>query len=78
LETAQVEEALVTFVAMPLIMIIALYLLACAIAPLIHMNSQIFSILFTVAGGVPTLFLYQKRTRATKPKERKPRKRLPQ
>jgi hypothetical protein len=60
LETAQVEETLVTFVAMPLIMIIALYLLACAISPLINLNNQTFRIIFTATNGAPTLFLYQK------------------
>jgi hypothetical protein len=60
LEEAQVSEAIVTFIATPLIMIIALYLLSCIIAPLIHLNNQTFRIIFTIAGGTPTLFLYQK------------------
>jgi hypothetical protein len=60
LEEAQVSEAIVTFIAIPLIMIIALYLLSCIIAPLAHLNNQTFRIIFTLAGGVPTLFFYQK------------------
>jgi hypothetical protein len=60
LEEAQVSEAIVTFIVTPLIMIIALYLLSCIIAPLIHLNNQTFRIIFTLAGGTPTLFVYQK------------------
>ncbi len=56
----QVSEVLVTFIAIPLIMIIALYLVACVIAPLVDLNNQTFRIIFTLAGGVPTLFFYQK------------------
>jgi len=41
-------------------MIIALYLIACIIAPLVHLNNQAFRIIFTLAGGAPTLFFYQK------------------
>jgi hypothetical protein len=60
LEEAQVGEVIVTFIATPLIMIIALYLLSCIIAPLVHLNNQTFRIIFTLTGGAPTLFFYQK------------------
>jgi hypothetical protein len=59
-EEAKVGEVIVTFIATPLIMIIALYLLSCAIAPLIQLNNQTFRIMFTLAGGAPTIFFYQK------------------
>jgi len=60
LDEAQVGKVIVTFVAIPIIMIIALYLIACIIAPLVHLNNQAFRIIFTLAGGAPTLFFYQK------------------
>jgi hypothetical protein len=60
LNEAKVGEIIVTFIATPLIIIIALYLLACIVEPLIHLNNQTFKIIFTVAGGVPSLFIYQK------------------
>ena len=56
----QVSEVIVTFIAIPLILIISLYLVACAIAPLVDLNNQTFRVIFTLAGGVPTLFFYQK------------------
>jgi len=60
LDEAQVGEVVVTFIAIPLIMIIVLYLLACTIVPLVHLNNQTFRIIFTLAGGAPTLFFYLK------------------
>jgi hypothetical protein len=59
-EQAQVEETIVNFIAIPLMMIIALYLLACVIAPLINLNTQAFRLIFTAAGGTPILVIYQK------------------
>jgi uncharacterized RDD family membrane protein YckC len=60
LEEAKIGEVIVTFIATPLILIIALYLIACIIAPLVNLNNQTFRIIFTLAGGAPTLFFYQK------------------
>jgi len=56
----QFSDAFKTFVAIPLIIIIGLYLLACAIAPFVDLNNLTFRIIFTLAGGVPTLLFYLK------------------
>jgi len=60
LHKAQFTEVFVIVIAIPLIMIIAFYLLACSIAPIVNLNNQTFKIIFTMAGGVPTLFFYLK------------------
>jgi membrane associated rhomboid family serine protease len=57
---AQVSEVIVTFFGIPLIILIALYLVACSIAPIAQLNNQTFRVIFTLAGGVPTLFFYSK------------------
>lgn len=60
LQGAQFPEVIVTVIKITLITIIALYLLACSIAPIFDMNNQTFKIIFTLAAGVPTLFFYLK------------------
>jgi len=57
---AQCTGVIETFIAIPLIIIIGLYLLACTIAPLVDLNTLTFRIIFTLAGGVPTLIFYSK------------------
>jgi hypothetical protein len=67
----QFGDAMVTFVATPLIVIIAVYLLACAIASTINLNTQPFRILVTAAGGAPIIFaIYQKNKKINKKTER--------
>ena len=56
----QVTNSIVTFIVIPLILIIGLYLLACAIAPLVDLNNLTFRIMFTLAGGIPSLLFYLK------------------
>gem|GEM_PF-3275111 len=60
MEEDKIGDVIVTFIATPLILIIVLYLLSCIIAPLVQLNNQTFKIIFTLAGGAPTLFFYQK------------------
>jgi hypothetical protein len=60
LDEAQATDAIITFIAIPLILIIGLYLLACTIAPVVNLNNQTFKIIFTLAGGIPTLLFYSK------------------
>jgi hypothetical protein len=61
LSEAQFAEIIMTIIAIPLIMFIVFYLLACSIAPLVDLNNQTFKIIFTLAAGVPTLlFLFKK------------------
>jgi hypothetical protein len=55
---AKANDAIVTFIAIPLVMLIGYYLIACTIAPLVGLNNQTFKIIFTLAGGVPTLLFY--------------------
>jgi hypothetical protein len=57
---ALVGEVIITFIGIPLIILIALYLVACSIAPIVQLNNQPFRVIFTLAGGVPTLFFYSK------------------
>jgi hypothetical protein len=57
---SEINDVMVTFVAIPLIIIIGLYLIACTIAPIAQLNNQTFKIIFTLAGGVPTLLFYSK------------------
>ena len=55
---SQLNKAIENFVAIPLIIIILIYMLASAIDPLLNINNQTFRIVFTVAGGIPTLTLF--------------------
>jgi hypothetical protein len=56
----QFTDVIVTFIAIPSIIIIGLYLLACTIGPLFDLNNLTFRIIFTLAGGVPTVIFYSK------------------
>ncbi|MEJ2241026.1 MAG: hypothetical protein P8Y18_02645 [Candidatus Bathyarchaeota archaeon] len=57
---SKINDAIITFVAIPLIIIIGLYLIACTVAPIAQLNNQTFKIIFTLAGGIPTLLFYSK------------------
>ena len=57
----QLNEAIANLVAMPLIILIGLYITASAIDPLLHINSQMFRIVFTVAWSIPSLVLFFKK-----------------
>ena len=59
----QVSKAIEGFIAKPMIILIALYMLASAIDPLLHLNNQTFRIIFTLAGGFPTLIFFFKTKR---------------
>ena len=60
LDQAQFAEVILIVITIPIIMIIAVYLLACSIAPIVNLDNQIFKIIFTLAGVVPTLLFYLK------------------
>jgi hypothetical protein len=53
-------DEIITFFAIPLIIIIGIYLLSCTIGPLVDLNNQTFKIIFTLTGGFPTLIFYFK------------------
>ena len=55
-----INETFFNFIATSLIIIIALYLLACTIAPVVNLNSQMFRVIFTIVGGVPSILFYSK------------------
>ncbi|MCW4015558.1 MAG: hypothetical protein NWF06_04240 [Candidatus Bathyarchaeota archaeon] len=57
----QINEAIQDFVAIPLIILIGLYITASAIDPILHINNQTFKIIFTVTSGIPTLTLFFKK-----------------
>jgi hypothetical protein len=61
LSNAQFFDEIVTFFAIPLIIIIGLYLLSCTIGSLVDLNNQTFKIIFTLIGGFPTLIFYFKK-----------------
>jgi len=64
LDEAQIIKAIYNFVAIPLIIIIGLYLVASAITPFLNLNNQAFRIIFTLAGGVPTLIFFLQKEKA--------------
>jgi hypothetical protein len=57
---SKINDVILTFVAVPLIIVIGFYLIACTVAPLAQLNNQTFKIIFTLAGGAPTLLFYSK------------------
>ena len=60
MEADKVSKAVENFIAIPLIILIGLYIVASAIIPFIHLNNQTFTIIFTLAGGIPALTFYFK------------------
>ncbi|MCK4885189.1 hypothetical protein KAS24_03865 [Candidatus Bathyarchaeota archaeon] len=68
LESDKVSKAVENFVAYPLIILIGLYILASAIVPFIHLNNQTFTIIFTLAGGIPALTFFFKEKRCKQAK----------
>jgi hypothetical protein len=58
---SQLNNAIENFVAIPLIILIIIYMIACAIDPLLNINNQTFRILFTIIGGIPSLSLFFKK-----------------
>jgi hypothetical protein len=59
----QYNKAIENFIAVPLIILISLYITASAIDPILQLNNSTFRIMFTIAGGTPTLlFFFRKQT----------------
>ncbi len=56
----QVSKTIEDFIAIPIIIIIGLYMVASAIVPFINLDNQNFRIIFTLAGGIPTLTFFFK------------------
>lgn len=55
-----INETFFNFIATSLIIIIGFYLLACTIAPVVNLNNQMFRVIFTIVGGVPSILFYSK------------------
>lgn len=60
MDEAQVIKAIKNFIAIPLIIIIGLYLVASAITPFLNLNNHTFRIIFTLAGVSTLIFFLQK------------------
>ena len=56
----EVGKTIEDFIAIPLIIIIGLYMVASAIVPFLHLDNHSFRIIFTLAGGIPTLTFFFK------------------
>jgi len=56
----QVSKTIEDFIAIPLIILIGLYMVASAIVPFLHLDDQTFRIIFTLAGGIPSLTFFFK------------------
>jgi hypothetical protein len=56
----EVSKALEDFIAIPLIILIGLYMVASAIVPFLHLDDQTFRIIFTLSGGIPSLTFFFK------------------
>lgn len=54
----QATKTIENFVTYPLLIIIALYITASAVVPFINVNRQVFTIIFTLSGGIPALALF--------------------
>ena len=67
MEKEQINKAIENCVAIPLIALIGLYLTASAIDPLLQLNNQTFRIIFTIAGGVPSIILFFRKNLSHKP-----------
>lgn len=62
--SVQFSKAIEDLIAIPLIILIGLYMVASAIAPFLNLNNQTFSLIFTLATGVPALiFFFKKKIR---------------
>ena len=56
----QVSKTIEDFIAIPLIILIGLYMVASAIVPFLHLDDQTFRIIFTLSGGIPSLTFFFK------------------
>ena len=65
----QLNKAFENFVAIPLIILIVIYMIASAIDPILNLNSQTFKVVFTISAGIPSLTLFIKKQLETKQKK---------
>ena len=75
---SQLNEAVENFVAIPLIILIGIYMIANSVAPFLNLNSLTFKIVFTISAGIPSLALFymqkvNKQTKLEQTSQEKPR-----
>lgn len=68
---SQLNDAVENFVAIPIIILIGIYMIANSVAPFLNLNSLTFKIVFTISSGIPSLALFymQKLNKQTKLKQ---------
>ena len=68
---SQLNEAVENFVAIPIIILIGIYMIANSVAPFLNLNSLTFKVVFTISAGIPSLALFymQKLNKQTKLKQ---------
>ena len=68
---SQLNDAVENFVAIPLIILIGIYMIANSVAPFLNLNSLTFKVVFTISAGIPSLALFfiQKLNKQTKLKQ---------
>ena len=68
---SQLNDAVENFVAIPLIILIGIYMIANSVAPFLNLNSLTFKVVFTISAGIPSiaLFFIQKLNKQTKLKQ---------
>lgn len=68
---SQLNEAIENFVAIPLIILIVIYMIASAIDPILNLNSPTFRVVFTISAGIPSLTLFIKKQLTTNQQNKK-------
>ena len=68
---SQLNDAVENFVAIPIIILIGIYMIANSVAPFLNLNSLTFKVVFTISAGIPSLALFfmQKLNKQTKLKQ---------
>ena len=68
---SQLNGAVENFVAIPIIILIGIYMIANSVAPFLNLNSLTFKVVFTISAGIPSLALFymQKLNKQTKLKQ---------
>ncbi|PVX24629.1 MAG: hypothetical protein CW716_09670 [Candidatus Bathyarchaeum sp.] len=67
----QLNKAIENFVAIPLIILIVIYMIASAIDPILNLNSPTFRVVFTISAGIPSLTLFIKKQLTTSQQSKK-------
>lgn len=55
---SQLNDAMENFLAIPLIILIGIFMIATSVAPFLNLNSLTFKVGFTTSAGIPSLALF--------------------